>query len=109
MVDGNEDIRLGEGDNKNAVKLDKNSPVLQRARDLIVRAVIKERLALLSEAQAQALRDSGKGNSAWELWSEMPRSAREHEGALEDGNLEGNGSPQAEDSEFDEYDGVPFG
>ena len=39
----------------------------------------------------------------------MPRSAREHEGALEDGNLEGNGSPQAEDSEFDEYDGVPFG
>ena len=82
MVDGNEDIRLGEGDNKNAVKLDKNSPVLQRARDLIVRAVIKERLALLSDFQAQALRDSGEGNSASELWSEMPRLAREHEGAL---------------------------
>ena len=109
MVDGNKDIRLGEEDNKNVVRLDKNSPVLQRARDLMVRAVIKERLALLSDFQAQALRDSGEGNSASELWSEMPRLAREHEGALEDGNLEGNESPQAEDSEFDEYDGVPFG
>ena len=107
MVDRNKDIRLGEEDNKNVVGLDKNSPVLQRVHDLMVRAVIKERLALHSDAQAQALKDSGEGNSASELWSEMPRSAREHEGALEDGNLEGNN--QAEDSEFDEYDGVPFG
>ena len=82
---------------------------MQRAHELMVRAVIKERLALLSDVQAQTLRDSGEGNSASELWSEMPRSAREHEGVLEDGNLEGNGSPRAEDSEFDEYDGVPFG
>ena len=109
MVNEHRDIRLGEDNNKNAVQLDKHSPVLQRAHELMVRAVIKERLALLSDVQAQALRDSGEGNSASELWSEMPRSAREHEGALEDGNLEGNGSPQAEDSEFDEYDGVPFG
>ena len=109
MVNGNEDIRLGEEDNKNAVRLDKNSPVLQRIRELMIRVVITERMALWPEAQAQAqaLKDSGEGNSASELWSEMPRSAREHEGALEDGNLEGNN--QAEDSEFDEYDGVPFG
>ena len=109
MVDGNRDIRLGEDDNNNAVKLDKNSPVFQRALDLVARAVTKERLAMLSDAQAKVLRDSGEGNSALDLWSEMPRSAREHEGALEDGNLVRGGPPQAADSEFDEYDGVPFG
>ena len=81
-MEGNEEICLGEEENNNVVELDKNSPVLLRAYELMIRAVIKERLAILSHAQTLDLSDSGVDASG--LWNEMPRLAREHEGSLED-------------------------
>ena len=109
MTDGNRDIHLGEEENNKVVGLDKNHPVLQRADQLMIRAILKERLAILAETQALASRESGEESSSSGLWGEMPRLAREHEGSLEDGDLPGDGPPQAEDSEFDEYGGVPSG
>ena len=99
MTEGNKDIRPGEVESKEVVELDKTSPVLQRARELMARAVIKERLAILGEIQA--LEDS-----VFDLWREMPLVARGHESSLEDG-AEGDGSPGAGDSEFDDSGGVP--
>ena len=109
MAKENEDIRPDEADKKNIediVELDKNSPVLQRARELMARAVIRERLAILAEIQALDLRGSGLEDSASDLWGEMPLVARKHESSLEDGTG-ADESPGAEDSEFGDYGGVP--
>ena len=69
----------GERRNGDVVELDKGNPVSRRFCDLIARAVIKQRLAAWAEAQAL---DSGLEDPASELWSEMPRVAREHEASL---------------------------
>ena len=106
MTKRKRDIRLSEEDSGAIVKLDKNSPVLQSARNLLVRVVIKERLAMLAKIQAQALLDSEVGDTASGIWEEMPRMAREREASLVDGDAEGEGFPGAEETEFDEYGGV---
>ena len=93
MIEDNRPTHDGEWDNKDIVELDKDSPVLQRARDVMVRAVIKQRLAILAEIQASDLRGSGVEDTVSGLWGEMPRMAREHEASVED-------------SEFGDYDGV---
>ena len=106
MTDGDKDIRPSEAEEKDVVKLDKNSPVLQRARELMARAVIKKRMAMHAEFQPPDFRGSGAGDSAPDLWREMPLVAREHESSLE-GGAEGGGSTQTGYPEFDDYGGVP--
>ena len=97
MTERKKQIRLGAEDNKDVVGLDKIDPVLQRAQEVMARAIIKQRLAVLSDTQALVLRDSGaedsaSEDSASEVWDEMPRLAREHEGSMEDGSS-GGGVP----------------
>ena len=92
MTEGKNEIRLGAEDNKDVVGLDKIDPVLQRAQEVMARAIIKQRLAVLSDTQALVLRDSGAEDSASEVWDEMPWLAKEHEGSMEDGSS-GGGVP----------------
>ena len=106
MAEADKDIRLGEVDNNDVVKLDKDSPILQRARELMARAVIKKRMAMLAEIQELDIRGPGPEDSASDLWREMPLVARDHESSLEDG-AGGGGSTQTGYPEFDDYGGVP--
>ena len=68
---------------------------MKRARNLLVRGIIKEGLAMQAKIQAQALQDSEVGETASGAWEEMPRMAREHEASLADGDAEGEGVPGA--------------
>ena len=106
METGNEDFRLSEEDSKQVVKLDKESPLLQRAREVMIRAVIKERLAILAEIQALDLRSSEVEQPVSGLWSEMPLVAKEHEASLGDGEVGTDKPLRAEDSELGGCGGV---
>ena len=107
MADSKRDIRLHKGaDDENVVKLDKDSPASKRARGLLARGIIKERLAIQARIQAQALRDSEAGKAASGSWGEMPRVAREHEASLVDSDTDDDGPPWAGDTELDDYGGV---
>ena len=105
-MEGNKEICLGEEENNNVVELDKNSPVLQWAYELMIRAVIKERLAILAEIQALDLRSSEVEQPVSGLWSEMPLVAKEHEASLGDGEVGTDKPLRAEDSELGGCGGV---
>ena len=90
------EVHLGEGD-KDVVELDKNSPRFQRARELMTRMVLAERTDMLAKAQVLDLRQSGLDDSVSDLWSAMPRVAKEHEVSLAEGSDEPLRAEQPED------------
>ena len=95
-----------EEDNKPFVIADNENPRLQRARELLIRAVARQRVAMW--AQIQALENEGAGleSPASELWDEMPQLAREHEASRSDDDLRAEGALEADDWEFNEFGGV---
>ena len=92
-----------EEDNKQFATADNENPRLQRARELMIRAVVKQRIA--QWAQIKALDDEGAGLEApaYELWDEMPQLAREHEASRSEEDLR---AVEADDWDFDEFGGV---
>ena len=103
MKDREKDINLVEEDNKQFATADNENPRLQRARELMIRAVVRQRIA--QWAQIKALDDEGAGLEApaYELWDEMPQLAREHEASRSEEDLR---AVEADDWEFDEFGGV---
>ena len=87
MKNRENDINFVKEDNKQFVIADNGNPHIQRARELMIRAVARERIAMV--AQIQALEDDGVETEtpAAELWREMPELAREHEASREDDGL----------------------
>ena len=108
MKNGNRDVRPNEEGDNNFEELDKHHLALQRALQLMARAVAKERMAMLAKTLQPEVSGLESDASARELWEEMPRSAREYEESLLDGDTRDDWS-SVEDSEFDEYGGVPSG
>ena len=86
-----------EEDNKQFVIADNENPRLQRARELVIRAAAKQRIAMW--AQIKALENEGAGleTPASELWHEMPQLAREHEASRSDDDLRAEGALEADD------------
>ena len=95
-----------EEDNKQFVIADSENPRLQRARELAIRAVVKQRIAMW--AQIKALENEGAGLEvpASEIWHEMPQFAREHEASRSYDDLRAEGGLEADDWEFDQFGGV---
>ena len=95
-----------EEDNKQFVIADNDNPHLQRAREMLIRAGAKQRIAMW--AQIKALENEGAGLEApaSELWDEMPQFAREHEASRPDDDLRAEGALEADDWEFDGFGGV---
>ena len=95
-----------EEDNKQFVIADNENPRLQRARELMIRTVARQRIAMW--AQIKALENEGVGleTPASKLWVEMPQLAREHEASRSDDDLRAAGGLEADDWEFDEFGGV---
>ena len=106
MKNREKEINLVEEDNKQFVIADNENPRLQRARELVIRAVAKQRIAMW--AQIKALENEGAGleTPASELWVEMPQLAREHEASRSDDDLRAEGGLEADDWEFDQFGGV---
>lgn len=86
MAEGENGIRPGEVDKKVIARLDNESPVLQQARRLWARAIIRERLADFARAQAMVLGDAWAEGGASGLWDEMPLAAKEYEVSRLDGD-----------------------
>ena len=103
MKDREKDINFVKEDNTRFVIADNGNPRIQRARELMVRAVARERIAMW--AQIQALEDDGVETEtpASELWREMPELAREHEASREDDGLRAEDVLGADDWEFDGF------
>ena len=95
MTEGKDVIRPSGADKNSVVGLDNGNPVLQRAQQLLARAVIKERLAAFVQAQAMDLVGAEVGDDASGLWDEMPLAAKEYEASrMNTGeNVEGGGVP----------------
>ena len=103
MKDREKDINFVKEDNTRFVIADNGNPRIQRARELMIRAVARERIAMW--AQIQALEDDGVETEtpASELWREMPELAREHEASREDDGLSAEDVLGADDWEFDGF------
>ena len=103
MKDWEKDINFVKEDNTRFVIADNGNPRIQRARELMVRAVARERIAMW--AQIKALEDDGVETEtpASELWREMPELAREHEASREDDGLSAEDVLGADDWEFDGF------
>ena len=97
MSKGKSGIRPVGADKSSIVEPDDENPVLQRAQQLVARAVIKERLAAFAQAQAMDLGGAEVGDDASGLWDEMPLAAKEYEASRMDAgdgeNVEGGGVP----------------
>ena len=106
MKDRRNDNNFIEEDNRQFVIADNGNPHVERARALIIRAIARQRIAML--AQSQALEDQGgeSGSPASELWREMPELAREHEASRGDAGCDAEDVLEAEDWEFDDFGGV---
>ena len=92
------EVRLTEMDN-DIVEVDKQSPRFRHAQELMIRMVTAKRAAMLAEAQALDLRQSGVDDSLPDLWGEMPIMGKEHEVSLGDLSSE---PLMSEESEFDD-------
>ena len=103
MKDREKDINFVKEDNTRFVIADNGNPRIQRARELMVRAVARERIAMW--AQIQALEDDGVETEtpASELWREMPELAREHEASREDDGLSAEDVLGADHWEFNGF------
>ena len=103
MKDREKDINFVKEDNTRFVIADNGNPRIQRARELMIRAVARERIAMW--AQIHALEDDGVETEtpASELWREMPELAREHEASREDDGLSAEDVLGADDWEFDGF------
>ena len=106
METSNEDFRVSEEDSKQVVKLDKNSLLFQRGREVMIRAIIQQRIGIVAEVQALDLRSSGMEQPVSGPWSEMPLVAKEHEASLADREVEAEEALRSEDSDLGDYDGV---
>ena len=97
------DINFVKEDNDQFVIADNGNPHIQRARELMIRAVARERIAMV--AQIQALEDDGVETEtpAADLWREMPELAREHEASREDDGLSAEDVLMEDDWEFDGF------
>ena len=106
MKDREKDINFVKEDNTRFVIADNGNPRMQRARELMVRAVARERIAMW--AQIQALEEDGVETEtpASELWHEMPELARAHEAFREDDGLRAEDVLVDDDWEFDGFGGV---
>ena len=106
MKDRENDINFVKEDNKQFVIADNENPLLERVRELMVRAVARQRIAMW--AQIKALEDEGAEleSPASELWREMPELAREHEAYRSGDGLRAEGIPVADDWEFEGFGGV---
>ena len=106
MKDREKDINFVKEDNTRFVIADNGNPRIQRARELMVRAVARERIAMW--AQIQALEEDGVETEtpAAELWREMPELARAHEASREDDGLSAEDVLVADDWEFNGFGGV---
>ena len=106
MKDREKDINFVKEDNTRFVIADNGNPRMQRARELMVRAVARERIAMW--AQIKALEEDGVETEtpASELWREMPELARAHEAFREDDGLRAEDVLVDDDWEFDGFGGV---
>jgi hypothetical protein len=100
MKNREKEYKIAKEDNTRFVIADNGNPLMQRARELMVRAVARERIAMW--AQIQALEEDGVETEtpASELWREMPELAREHEASREDDGLSAEDVLVADDWEF---------
>ena len=95
-----------EEDNKQFVIADNENPRLQRARELVIRAVAKQRIAKWAQIKALGNEGAGLEVPASEIWHEMPQLAREHEASRSYDDLRAEGGLEADDWEFDQFGGV---
>ena len=66
---------------------DNGNPLLERARELMVRAVARQRIAMWAQMKALEEEEAESESTASELWREMPELAREHEASRGDDGL----------------------
>ena len=86
MKNQENDVNFVKEDISQFVIADNGNPLLERARELMVRAVARQRIAMW--AQMKALEEEAESKStASELWREMPELAREHEASRGDDGL----------------------
>ena len=103
MIEREEDNHLDEGGQEPVVELDKGHPGLAHTDEVVRKVFIKTRFIKRAKAKALGLSVSGSESedSVSGLWREMPRAAKEHAASLDDGALGSDGSPDADDPEFD--------
>ena len=106
MKDRENDNNFVEEDNKQFVIADNVNPRLQRARELMIRAVARQRIAMWAQIKALEAEGVGLEVPASELWREMPELAREHEASRGDDGLRAEDVLVADDWESDEFGGV---
>ena len=95
-----------EEDNKKFVIADNDNPHLKRAFKLKSMMVVRERIAMFAKTQALGDEGSSIPAPASELWDEMPQLAREYEASRSDDDFRAEDALDADDWEFDEFDGV---
>lgn len=103
MKNRENDINFAKEDNKQFVIADNGNPHIQRARKLMIRAVIQERIARVEKIEALAEPGVETETPAAELWREMPELAREHEASREDDGLSAEDVLMDDDLEFDGF------
>ena len=101
MIEREEDNHLDEGGQEPVVELDKSHPILARADEVVLKAFIKTRFIKRAKALGLSLSGSESEDSVSGLWREMPWAAKEHAASLDDGASGSDGSPDADDPEFD--------
>ena len=87
MKNQENDVNFVKEDISQFVIADNGNPLLERARELMVRAVARQRIAMWAQMKALEEEDAESKAIASELWREMPELAKEHEASRGDDGL----------------------